>query len=522
MRTVILVPRRANPERDVLWAWCKARWEKYHPAWTIYEGHHDDGPFNRSAAINTAARLADADGRWDYAVVIDADIFLRASQAGDAVKRAMKTGRVTWGHTRWRGLNEDWTRRVVNVKGPRDLGAEIRDIDMDLLIEKTNPISWSCFIVVPRKVWDAIGGFDERFVGWGFEDMAFKATACGLYGWERLKGDVYHLWHQRLYGAGRASKAGTEYTREAITNARLGRRYMVASLRDRGMGDQLGQEKMSAAEAAVHIANLRKDDGKLAAHANGLKMPDWSDWWPTLEELNEGAQLARQNIGSVTVVVHTGGSDEAWTERSAYLRQSLASLNENVTGPIVQRVIYSDWGPEHRDELDAIATEHGYYVAGDGHHGYTGSMRRMWTYLAKRAKGQFVFATEDDFTYPRPVALEPMIETLRDNPKLAQIALLRDAFYQDEKETGGILGWPEPAFTKVGQNGTSRLEHRLFWTANPSLFRRSITAAPWPLGKHSETLFGKSLLSAGYRFSFWGDHEELTRHIGQVRAGSGY
>jgi hypothetical protein len=219
--------------------------------------------------------------------------------------------------------------------------------------------------------------------------------------------------------------------------------------------------------------------------------------------------------------VHTGGAEEAWPERSAYLRQSLASLNAQITGPIVQRVVYSDWA-EHREELVEIAQEAGFYVAGEGHHGYTGSMRRMWAYLQKRAKGDYIFATEDDFLYPEPVDLGPMIETLKDAPHLAQIALLRDAFYQDERETGGILGWPKPAFTKVGQNGTSRLEHKLFWTANPSIFRKSLTDRPWPVGHHSETLFGKQLIDAGLRFAFWGDHQELTRHIGEVRAGTGY
>lgn len=521
MRTVILVPRRAHPERDKLWEWCKVRWQRYHPTLQIYEGHHEGGPFNRSAAINTASRLADADGPWDYAIIIDADIFLRASQVRDAVKRAQKTGRVTWAHTRWRGLNSEWTKKIVG-RG-RDMGAEIRDVDMDVLVEKTNPISWSCCIVVPRKVWDAIGGFDERFVGWGFEDHAFRAVVCGLYGWERLKGDVYHLFHERFYGAGRASKAGTDYTAEAITNARLGRRYMIAVLRDYGIGDQVGQEHLTAQEAAVHIANLKKDDERLSEHAKGLRLPDWSEWWPTLEELNEGAKAARQLAGSVTVVVHTGGASETWPERSAYLRRSLASLNEQIHGPIVQRVIYSDWPDEHRDELARIAADAGFYVVGEGHHGYTGSMRRMWTYLSKRAQGEYIFATEDDFIYPEPVDLEPMILTLRDNPHLAQLALLRDAFYQDEKETGGILGWPEPAFTLVGQNGTSRLEHRLFFTCNPSLFRKSLTARPWPIGKHSETLFGKQLLNdRRLRFAFWGNRVELTKHIGETRAGTGY
>ena len=520
MRTVLLVPRRAHPERDKLWEWAKGRWEKYHPDWAIYEGHHNDGPFNRSAAVNRAARLA---GDWDLGIVIDADIFIRQSQVKAAVKVAKATGKVTWAHRRWRGIHQDWTNRFLNDQ--RDLGPELAGHDLDIYVERTNPISWSCCIVIPRPVWDDLGGFDERFRGWGFEDMAFQSVICGLYGHERIEGDVYHLWHARTTdGSGRAAKSAAGYTAEAVTNARLGRRYMVALRRDHALHDR-SDLPTSEEERERDIANLLRDDAKLDVHAQRHGLPDWSDWWPTLEELRDGWKAVQETVqaGPVTVVVTSGGPAEKWPERSEYLRRSLASLTENVRGPIVQRVVYSDWPAEITPELSSIAQEFGFYVAGEGNHGHTGMRSRMWNYLSKRAKGEFIFATEDDFLYPAPVDLVPMIETLRDDARLVQIALLRDAFYQDERETGGVLGWPEPAFTRIGTNGTSRMEHRLFWTNNPSVFRKSLTATPWPIGRHSETLFGKQLLrDQRVRFAFWGSGEELTKHIGEVRAGAGY
>ena len=72
VNTVILVPRRDdNGYRDELWAWTKAWWEREQSHMPIIEGYHTDGLFNRSAAINTAARIA---GDWDVAVIIDADV----------------------------------------------------------------------------------------------------------------------------------------------------------------------------------------------------------------------------------------------------------------------------------------------------------------------------------------------------------------------------------------------------------------------------------------------------------------
>ncbi len=516
-RSVLLVPRRAHPDRDPLWAWCRARWQRYLPDVPIYEGHHNDGPFNRSAAINTAAKLADADGRWDIGIVIDADVFLRVSQARAAIESAAQ-GKVTWGHRRWRGFAPDHTKRLLNPRVETDFGPEIDRDDMDIYIERTNPRSWSCFIAIPRAIWDDMGGFDERFVGWGYEDMAFKSLVTSLYPWDLVKGDVYHLWHPRSEERIVKGQPSVTATPEYVANARLGRRYMIAAYRDHGFADEPG-EMLPGELRERNVTNLKRDDAKLAIH----KLPDWSEWWPSLEELRDGAKAYRdRQERGVTVIVHTGGRPEAWGARRDYLARSLSSLAEKVSGPIVQRVVYDCWGDATiRQEIEALAVPLGFYVAGPAvRPDYTESMRAMWRYLAKRAQGAYVFQAEDDFTYEHPVDLDPMIAALADNPHLTQMALLRDSFYAREQEQGGILGHPEPAFERKA----AWLEHRLFWTANPSLFRKSLTAIPWPVGNHSETLFGNTVLrDPRARSAFWGDASEPSiRHIGAVRAGSGY
>jgi hypothetical protein len=516
MRTVFLVPRRNDGgHRDKLWEYARARWEKYLPDVEIVEGHHDRGSFNRAAAINRAARSA---GAWDIGIVIDSDVMMSASQARAAIDRAAETGRVTWGHTRWRGFHESWTQRWIKER--RDLGAELSRDEMDLYVERTNPLSWSCFVAFPRSVFDDLGGFDERFKGWGFEDMAAQSIVVGLYGHERIDGDLIHLWHERsderiILGQSR-STASDDYVRNGL----LGRRYMLALRRDHAGHDRLGVA--SEAERQRDMGNIVHDDRKFLDIARSRGMPEaaWSDWWPTLEELRDGARAA---VRTVTVVVHTGGDAATWPERSEYLRRSLASLAENVTGPIVQRVIYSDWGPDQREELAAIGAPHGFYVAGDGHHGYTGSMRRMWGYLAKRAKGEYIFQAEDDFVYDRPVSLDPMIETLRDEPHVRQLALLRGAYYARELEAGSVLGTLKTPAQAIAANGHSRVEHRDHFTANPSLFHRSLTEVPWPRGESSERLFGDLVLrDPAARFAYWGDGTPWISHIGAVRAGAGY
>jgi hypothetical protein len=116
-----------------------------------------------------------------------------------------------------------------------------------------------------------------------------------------------------------------------------------------------------------------------------------------------------------------------------------------------------------------------------------------------------------------------MIRALEDHPYLIQMALLRDACYPAERERGGILGHPESEFELVRSGGDEWLEHRRFFTLNPTLFRRHLTAHPWPAERHSEAVFGRSLFrSPEARAGLWGDGQAWVTHIGEVRAGAGY
>jgi hypothetical protein len=521
-RTVFLVPRRRdNGPRDAIWEYCKTRWARLFPDWQIYEGHHNDGPFNRSAAVNVAAEEA---GDWDVGIVIDSDIIESQANVVEAVRRAREAGEVTWAHRRWRGMTEAWTKRILDDR--RDFGPELPRDEIDLLVDRTNPVSWSCCIAIPRTTFDHMGGFDERFEGWGFEDMAFQSLVVGLYPWSRVEGDVVHLWHPRseeriIPGQGRLTA-----TKEYVVNARLGRRYMVAVRRDHGMTDRLTPS--DAAEMERDIANLMRDDAAYKPVVARHKLPDWSDWWPTLEELRVGAIAHRaqksETDRSITLIVHSGGDAKTWPDRREYLSQSLLSLSGHVTGPIVQRVVYSDWGPEVRRELEEIADSFGFYVAGPPQHvGYTASMRLMWKYLAERAKGAWVFSVEDDFLYSRDVDLQQLQGTMEEQPNLRQLALLREAYYPRELEVGGVIQSLKTPTILRNHRANPYVEHRDHWTANPSLFRRSLTKTAWPIGDSSERRFGDLLLrDPQAAFAYWGSGEPWISHIGATRAGSSY
>lgn len=187
MKVVILVPRRAGREdRDRIWAFCKTWWENDH-SWPLIEGHHENGPFNRATALNDAARRAD---EWDAAVCIDADVLIDAKQVRAAVSLALATGGPVLAYDTRIHLTTKRTKQILE-------GYRGNWLQGSGAVEATLTNSCSSAYVVTRELWDAVGGFDEQFSGWGWEDVAFRCATETVSGLElaQIAGKLFHLHH---------------------------------------------------------------------------------------------------------------------------------------------------------------------------------------------------------------------------------------------------------------------------------------------------------------------------------------
>lgn len=175
----------------------------------IYEGHHDIGPFNRSAAVNAASEAA---GDWDVALIIDSDTVSEPEAVQKAIARAHQTGGLVVAHNKRHMLTEAATKKI--------LGGDRSNWKRGGMVRRTYLDSVSCAVAISRETWDKIGGFDDRFEGWGFEDTAFHIAVETITGLpiETIPGDCFHLWHA----------TGPETSRASITyqrNHSLKRRY---------------------------------------------------------------------------------------------------------------------------------------------------------------------------------------------------------------------------------------------------------------------------------------------------------
>lgn len=297
VKVAVLVPRRSDGRwRDRLWAFAQEWWRNDFPDWPIIEGHHEVGPFNRAAAINRAAQIADD---WEAAVIIDADVLIDKKQVERAVELALEHNRLVVAYQ---------DRNMLSRKGTETIMRGFRGA-WDRYVIKVWPDEQSGVIVVPRALWDEVRGFDETFCGWGWEDIAFR-VACETFGGPlmRVDGPVWHLWHPT---SPENNKALPGYQ----ANEQRGRRYHVALGNRDAVAKLLDEATHSIAEARLtripkvfHRTVPQKVDPVAEKYWADLQQlhPGWTfhthrdplppEHWPLTSDLwpkcQNGAQLA--------------------------------------------------------------------------------------------------------------------------------------------------------------------------------------------------------------------------------------
>lgn len=408
MKVRIVVPRRADGgHRDRLWAYCEAYWRKELPEADIVEGHHERGPFNRAAAINRGM-----DGAWDVAVILDGDVIVDADQLRGGIERAAATGHLVLPFRERLSVSEDGTAQI--------LGGYEGTWRRWVTEKQTYNVS-TC-LCVPRDLWDSVGGFDERFEGWGGEDDAFFWACHALAGADKLPGAAWHLWHP--ISPWRDWRSPLYVQAKALAD-----RYVLSAKRDRGRAMR---------------ALLAEDRG-----------PD-----------------------QVVIVVLTNG------RRPRLLADALESIDTQVAGPIGRKVIVADkCHLPARDGWDIVQVDGGRYWR---------AMRNAQK-VAVGSGQPWVFWMEDDFTIDRPLDLRDLQRVMLDRPRIAQVSLMRQPWYDHEKEAGGVLAAVAARGHQL-RTVAGAVEHEAYWTQNPMLTRRDVLALEeWPSGSDSEQAFGRAI-----------------------------
>ena len=190
----ILIPYKSdNGPRESAFHWVKKYYQTVLPKAELCIGDSPGNPFNRSQAINNAAKLATR----PIFIIADCDLVYSPSILENSIKFI---DQYTWiiPFQQILNLSSKNTERLLMSESNWPFHVTINDYHIDNSYPAVGGLN-----VLRRKDFIKVGGFDERFVGWGGEDDAFAYamnTLCGPF--IRLDEDIYHLWHPRVGAEG--------------------------------------------------------------------------------------------------------------------------------------------------------------------------------------------------------------------------------------------------------------------------------------------------------------------------------
>ena len=87
--------------------------------------------------------------------------------------------------------------RLWNLNKIRSRTAGQLGVDRLHLHPKHPQLLGGGLLVIHREAWEKVGGYDERFVGWGHEDSDFHTRLLAEASWDRISGQAWHLHHPR-------------------------------------------------------------------------------------------------------------------------------------------------------------------------------------------------------------------------------------------------------------------------------------------------------------------------------------
>jgi len=193
MKVLVLFPHRENS-----CSWRKNNnhymWEHYRQlgvghgiSLSIHEADDDHELFNRGRALHNGFKSIGPLSRPDVMIFADGDLFVPLSRLLHALEIAKDLKGYVVPFTQVKYLPDYATEAVYT-------GARIEQ-GFRGIYSWTERSTGGINVLTP-DVYEQSGGFDPRFVDWGFEDAAFDAQVQTLVGpckW--LEGPSYHLYH---------------------------------------------------------------------------------------------------------------------------------------------------------------------------------------------------------------------------------------------------------------------------------------------------------------------------------------
>lgn len=189
MKLGIVVPWRARPTRIKAFGLTVNRLMDQFPDSTVYYADKEDEIFNVAGSRNQGCLSAIKDG-CDMLLVVDADTLLSKESIKEAISKAAKNNCVCMPYTAYNRLSDKTSMFLINGQLSFENASGLDDTSVLNHPGGAYVMSSSTFLL--------LNGWDERFVGWGYEDDAFSEAHKRILGkeFDRVSGFALTLFHR--------------------------------------------------------------------------------------------------------------------------------------------------------------------------------------------------------------------------------------------------------------------------------------------------------------------------------------
>lgn len=170
----VAMPWRSAPKREALYNLVTEKYAQL--GLPIFTADSDPGPFSRSQAINRAVARA-YDAGHATIVISDADTLVQAGPLARAVDLTSRDGKSRLPYDKY----------ILMTQGQTNLFVHTGSVTGDVYEGACSGV-----LVVRVDTFYQIGQFDERYLGWGYEDIDFAIRAQ----FERVPGTCWGMYHE--------------------------------------------------------------------------------------------------------------------------------------------------------------------------------------------------------------------------------------------------------------------------------------------------------------------------------------
>lgn len=213
-------------------------------------------------------------------------------------------------------------------------------------------------------------------------------------------------------------------------------------------------------------------------------------------------------MSKVSLVVITDGRQDC-------IERTISGFESVVNFSFYEKIIINDSADIRYHHYLTSRFPHFKIVSHETRRGLAGAVQSAWSSVS--TDSDYVFHLEDDFLFNETPAIEDMINLLKDNPHLVQMALVRAPVNPPEEEVGGFVFQNLQDYHQ--KNGY--FEHGRLFTLNPCVYPMSTVKIGWPdHGGESEFTSKVHSIDSNFRFGFYGDIYDKPRtvHIGGRRS----